>query len=86
MLFRVSASAPFWPRSQLATRNYLLAAAAACEHVLRPRPRERVQYRRHGATGTGVVRVPGRAAWAVWPGAKSKLDSGQRRYFLCYVN
>jgi hypothetical protein len=27
----------FWPCSQLATRNYLLAAAAACGHLRRPR-------------------------------------------------
>jgi hypothetical protein len=57
---------------------------AACEHV-------------HDHTNTCHIdalgphghrrrwRVPGRAVWGVWPGAKS-TRFGERKYFLCYVN
>ena len=73
----------------LATRNYLLAAAATCEHVRRPRPREHVAYlgavvpqnRRLG----GECGVPGRGEWGSVARRKEHAIGG-RKYFLCYVN
>jgi hypothetical protein len=79
MLFYVSVSAPAFGRScnsQLATAclpplpaaDICVGHAAASSSISTPWGRGHRRW----------WRVPRRAAWAVWPGAKSKRDSGWR--------
>ena len=66
-------------------RNYLLAAAATCEHVCRPRLGKHVAHRRCGAAEPTSAACPWPRHGGVWPGAKStrlRLAIGRRKYFL----
>jgi hypothetical protein len=77
----------FWPCWQLATRNYLLAAAAACGHLRRPR---RCKLFHIDALGQGapasVAGTSPRGMGSVVRRKKQTRFEGASKYFLCYLN